>query len=136
MLLSCGASACRTSMVIGSAHLPVHGAPASLPDLDAGEACGPHSTTAAAACVDEQRLRRDVARVALPRPSGSAQHRAVRQHCADTLRALDYRVMLQDYGSGINVVGVKAGFSKHHEAVVVGAHYDQQPHCDGADDNA
>jgi Zn-dependent M28 family amino/carboxypeptidase len=45
-------------------------------------------------------------------------------------------VTLHDYGTGINVVGVKPGFSKPQQRVLLSAHYDHLPGCPGADDNA
>ncbi|MCA9697081.1 MAG: M20/M25/M40 family metallo-hydrolase, partial [Myxococcales bacterium] len=42
---------------------------------------------------------------------------------------------LQNYGTGINVVGVRQGTVPDGEIVIVGGHYDHIPGCSGADDN-
>jgi len=45
-------------------------------------------------------------------------------------------VVRQPYGTGINVVGTKRGFTKPDEQVILSAHYDHLVGCPGADDNA
>ncbi len=51
------------------------------------------------------------------------------------LTELGYAVELQDYGTGVNVRGVRLGTSLPDERVVIGGHYDHIPACSGADDN-
>jgi len=118
----------------GPPHLPPMGT--EVPHLDGGDRCGPYSAQTLMHCVDTDRITADVKTVAQPRPPASAHHLAVRELCAERLRAAGYEVRLHDYGTGINVVGVKPGFSKPQEQVVLSAHYDHLPGCPGADDNA
>lgn len=56
--------------------------------------------------------------------------------CRDRLEAAGFDVVPQDYGTGVNVVGEKRGFTAADERVVLSAHYDHLPGCAGADDNA
>lgn len=109
---------------------------AAVPDLDAPERCGAHAIEALTRCVEPGRLRTDVVEIARARPPGSAHHQAVRSLCRDRLEALGLDVTEQRYGTGVNVVGLKRGFSKSGQLVVLSAHYDHLEGCAGADDNA
>lgn len=90
---------------------------------------------ALAAQVDITRYQTDLGVVAHPRTPGSTGWQTVQDLCADRFAAAGYQVELQDYGSGVNVVGTLAGSDKASEKVVLSAHYDAVPDCDGADDN-
>ena len=112
------------------------GGPVEVPELDAVDSCGAHSVGSLAMCVEQGRIEQDVRVIAKPRPPDSNHHASVRNLCADRLVEHGYQVERHQYGSGINVVGVKPGFSKPEEHVVVAAHYDHLDACAGADDNA
>ncbi len=87
-------------------------------------------------CVDVDRYRADLTTIAAPRVPGSAHWQTVQDLCATRLAELGFDVELHDYGTGVNVVGVKLGMTAPDEQVVVGAHYDHIASCTGADDNA
>ena len=106
--------------------------PADVIDDD----CGPYSSQTLALCIQQQRIEQDVRAIAKPRPPASRQHQAVRSLCHERLASQGYEVELHQYDTGVNVIGVKPGFSRPQEHVVVGAHYDHLPDCPGADDNA
>lgn len=104
--------------------------------LDApAAACGPSSPEALSACVREADLTRDLTAVATARPPASARHDAVRDLCAERFAALGYTVERHDYGTGVNVVGVKPGLDAAAGRVLLSAHYDHIAGCPGADDN-
>lgn len=86
-------------------------------------------------CVDPVRFQDDLEFISEAREPGSAHWQAVQDLCADRFTELGYEVTLQDYGTGINVVGVRAGIDPAGQQVIVGAHYDHIPACSGADDN-
>lgn len=94
------------------------------------------SPQALADCVDRDAYADDLAFIADVRPPGSAHWQAVQDLCADRLSEYGYEVVLDDYGTGINVIGRRLGTTAPEETVVVGAHYDHIPDCPGADDNA
>jgi Zn-dependent M28 family amino/carboxypeptidase len=109
---------------------------AEMPDLGAAEGCGPYAPDSLLRCVDGARLERDLRFIAQPRPPGSEHHEAVKRRCADRLAELGFEVEMQGYGSGVNVIGRRPGFSRAREHVLVSAHYDHLEGCAGADDNA
>jgi Zn-dependent M28 family amino/carboxypeptidase len=86
--------------------------------------------------VREAELRRALPAIAKPRVPGSAQWRRVQGLCADRFEAAGLVVERQAYGTGVNVLGKKAGGARSSERVVVSAHYDHVAGCEGADDNA
>jgi hypothetical protein len=86
-------------------------------------------------CVDPDLYQADLEFISEARTPGSAHWQAVQDLCADRLTELGYAVELQDYGTGINVVGTRLGSDAAGESVIVGAHYDHIPECSGADDN-
>lgn len=94
------------------------------------------SPQALADCVDPAAYSADVEFMAEIRTPGSSHWQAVQDLCADRLNELGYEVQLQDYGSGVNVVGLRSGTTSPEQLVVVGAHYDHIADCSGADDNA
>jgi Zn-dependent M28 family amino/carboxypeptidase len=106
------------------------------PDLAVDTACGAASPIALSRCVDAARIEADVEVMAVPRPPKSDGHADVRSHCRDRLSELGFQVQMQSYATGDNVIGIKPGFSKPKERVVVSAHYDDVKKCPGADDNA
>jgi len=99
-------------------------------------ACSSESPAALMNCVERPRYEQDLGFIADIRVPGSAHWQAVQDLCADRLTELGYTVELQNYGTGINVIGVRQGTSKPEERVLVGAHYDHIEACSGADDNA
>ena len=81
----------------------------------------------------------DMQSVAIPRAAGSYNHELVKQFLIDRLESLGYQVSLQNYGTGVNIIGRQLGATLPHEDVIVSAHYDsayEDPSCIGADDNA
>ncbi|MDB4929087.1 MAG: Peptidase [Myxococcaceae bacterium] len=133
--------ACHSQTAALEAGLPDAGAdvPAAVDVpavVDAPPAnCGTSGPAALAACVREADLARDLAAVASPRPPASAHHDEVRELCATRFAALGYAVERHDYGTGVNVVGVRAGSDATAPRVLVSAHYDHIDGCPGADDN-
>jgi hypothetical protein len=94
------------------------------------------SPQALADCVDPQRWEDDINFVADIRDPGTPHWQAVQDLCADRLAEAGYQVELQNYGTGVNVVGRRPGATLPDEQVLVTAHYDHIPDCLGADDNA
>lgn len=115
----------------GGVAAPVLGAGAEAP---ARPACDADTPLGYGECVDATRYGETLRRVAQPRPPGSPHWRAVQSLCQETLVAAGFAVELHRYPTGINVIGVLEGESE--ETVMLGAHYDHIPGCDGADDNA
>jgi len=87
-------------------------------------------------CVDESRLKDDVTSIAKPREPGSAHWQAIQDLCASRFEQYGFAVERQQYATGVNVIGKRAGTEKPLEEVIVSAHYDGTPSCPGADDNA
>lgn len=98
--------------------------------------CGTATATALAQCVDADAIADDVGFIADIRTPGSPHWLAVQELCVDRLTMLGYDVELQQYATGVNVIGRLAGTETPDEVVLVGAHYDHIPDCMGADDNA
>ncbi len=86
--------------------------------------------------VQVDRYRQQLEAIAGRRPPGSSHWQAVQRRCDRTLHDLGFSVELHDYGTGINVIGTRAGTLAPEQRVVLGAHYDHIPGCEGADDNA
>ncbi len=105
---------------------------------DAGPlpACGSGTPLALSQCVEQARYEADLETVALERPPESAHWQAVQDLCATRLEGLGFVVERQSYGTGVNVIGVRAGTSEPDRQVLVAAHYDHIAGCAGADDNA
>lgn len=87
-------------------------------------------------CVEQSRYEADIQLVDDVRTPGSPHWQAVQDLCFERLTELGYSVERQNYGTGINVVGMRPGTDKPDEHVLVGGHYDHIPDCSGADDNA
>jgi hypothetical protein len=87
-------------------------------------------------CVELARLQSDVEFVAKERTVGSEHWARVQDECAARFEQLGFAVERHAYGTGVNVIGVKAGVERPEERVLLSAHYDHIPECLGADDNA
>lgn len=72
----------------------------------------------------------------MPRTPGSEHHNAVQNMCANRFNDLGFQVERHDYGSGENIIGIYPGKQNPTEKILVSAHYDTVPDCNGADDNA
>lgn len=103
---------------------------------DAAAGCGSSSAASLRECVDRAAIETDMQFIAQPRPPGSAHWQAVQDLCKTRLEQYGFSVNVQDYGTGVNVVGIKQGSDKAAEEVLISAHYDHLPGCAGADDNA
>lgn len=85
--------------------------------------------------VDRDLYKADLTAIAGPRSPGIAHWQEVQDLCADRFAELGFEVERQTYATGVNVIGVRTGTKLPAERVVVSAHYDSVPSCDGADDN-
>jgi len=129
LLLSCVVSACSSE---DSAPGTSSDAGTDAPAVT----CGSGSAAALRACVDRAALETDLQFVAQPRDPGTPHWQAVQELCKARFEQYGLSVNLQQYATGVNVVGIKQGTDKSAEEVVVSAHYDHIPGCAGADDNA
>jgi hypothetical protein len=102
---------------------------------DAPPACPGQTPAELMDCVDPERYLADLEFISEERVPDSPHWQAVQDLCADRLTELGYEVTLQNYGTGVNVVGLRAGTELPDEHVIVGGHYDHIPGCSGADDN-
>ncbi|MCA9622798.1 MAG: M28 family peptidase [Myxococcales bacterium] len=96
--------------------------------------CGTDSPAALGACVETSRYVADLTALEGPRSSGDPLHQAARDLCASRFTEHGFQVEMHDYGSGVNVIGVRPGASD--QRILVSAHYDGVPGCAAADDNA
>jgi hypothetical protein len=105
---------------------------------DMGVADGPcgHTSASLRDCVQTDRYTAELTGLAQVREPGSPGWQAARDRCASELARLGFRVERWDYGTGTDVVGVLPGAEKPDEQVLLSAHYDSVPRCEGADDNA
>jgi len=87
-------------------------------------------------CVDQARYTEDLVTISGARPPGSPHWQEVQDLCAGRLEQLGYQVELQEYSTGVNVLGVLPGSNHPDERIMVSAHYDSTPGCPGANDNA
>ncbi len=108
--------------------------------VDTGSTAQPSGCTASsielAACTDGQAYQDDLAFIAQERTPGSDHWQAVQDLCAQRFAQLGLEVELNDYGSGVNVIGRQLGETAPDEQILITAHYDHITGCDGADDNA
>jgi hypothetical protein len=109
-------------------------------DTDTGEtgdqACPTDTPLALAECVERDFYVADLEFIAQPREPGSAHWQAVQDLCVERFTAAGFEVDLHTYATGVNVVGRKLGTTLPDEQILVAAHYDHIPGCNGADDNA
>lgn len=98
--------------------------------------CEPGNPFGVMACVDQARYAADLRFIEGEREPGSAHHQAVQDLCAERLEALGFEVERQDYGTGVNVIGVLTGSNPDRGQVMISAHYDGIEDCPSADDNA
>lgn len=89
-----------------------------------------------AACVATERIQNDLEAVVGFRPPGSVHWGRVQQRCATVFERNGFAVDLHEFPGGVNVIGVRPGVTSPKQRVVIGAHYDHIPGCEGADDNA
>ncbi|MDX2086831.1 MAG: M20/M25/M40 family metallo-hydrolase [Kofleriaceae bacterium] len=102
----------------------------------AATACGsPDPAESPVELVERATYEADLAAIAAPRSPGTPHWQAVQDLCANRFAELGFEVERHDYGTGVNVIGVRPGTSKPEERVVISAHYDSVPNCVGADDN-
>jgi Peptidase family M28 len=94
------------------------------------------SPEALADCVEAPRYADDLEFITGVRDPSSQHWQEVQDLCADRLTELGYEVQLFAYATGVDVIGRKPGATMPDQIVMVGAHYDHLPDCDGADDNA
>ncbi|MFT7580702.1 MAG: hypothetical protein ACI9MR_002375 [Myxococcota bacterium] len=99
--------------------------------------CGTESPAALAACVDSTRIEADIRALALtPRATGTVTHAQAQETLRTRLSDMGYTVEMDTFGRGTNVIGVRTGTTSPNDLVVISAHYDTIPGCEGADDNA
>lgn len=98
--------------------------------------CASESPADLVACVEQERYVADLEFIAQPREPGSDHWQAVQDLCADRFAEYGFEVELHTYASGVNVIGRKPGTGSSGEEILVAAHYDHIPGCNGADDNA
>lgn len=98
--------------------------------------CSASTSTGLTDCVEPARYQTDLESVAKVRVPTTAAWQEVQDLCSDRLTELGYTVELHDYGTGVNVIGVKLGTTEPDQRILVGAHYDHIAGCVGADDNA
>src|SRR3982750_262283 len=99
-----------------------------------GSGCG-GSEPSAVAEVDRAGDEADMTVTPGPRNPGKPHHQEVQDLCADRFASLGFDVERQTYATGVNVIGTLAGTKLPGERVIVSAHYDAVPNCEGADDN-
>ncbi|HUS30874.1 MAG TPA: M20/M25/M40 family metallo-hydrolase [Kofleriaceae bacterium] len=97
-------------------------------------ACG-DSAPSPASQIDRARYETDLTAIAGTRSPGTPHWQEVQDLCADRFASLGFEVERHAYATGVNVIGVRTGTKLPAERVVVSAHYDSVPNCEGADDN-
>jgi hypothetical protein len=99
------------------------------------EGCPVDTALQLAECVDPDRYLADLEFIAAPREPGSPHWQAVQDLCVERFTAAGFEVDLHTYSTGVNVIGRKLGTDLPDEQILVAAHYDHIPGCNGADDN-
>ncbi len=112
------------------------GAVASTDSGASSRGCDDGTAQGLARCVQSERYLDDLRFIAMERAPASDYWMAVQNRCASTFEALGLEVERHSYGTGVNVLGVKAGTSEPERRVLIGAHYDHIEGCGGADDNS
>lgn len=127
-----------SSTDVGPADVSELDAPVlDVPEVDAGPiTCGGESGAAMARCVEQARYNDDLVFIAQPRSLGTPHWMAVQDLCAERFAAAGFDVERHEFSTGVNVIGTKLGTSIPDRRVIIAAHYDGTPGCDGADDNA
>lgn len=82
------------------------------------------------------RIEADTRTLAVDRGLGRPGWQMAQDLCAQRFEELGFEVERQDYGTGINVIGMLPGSVEPEAHVLIGAHYDSVDGCLGADDNA
>ena len=106
---------------------------------DAGTDMGPPAAPGPEVFADRVDLTdfaADLEFIAQPRTPDSPHWQAVQDRCAEVFTASGFTVERHNYGSGVNVIGVRPGTTTPDEWVVISGHYDHIEACAGADDNA
>jgi Zn-dependent M28 family amino/carboxypeptidase len=103
-------------------------------DVFGGVDAGPEA--ALGALVSKDNYAADLAAIAVARAPGSDDWQRVQDLCAQRFASLGYAVERHPYGTGTNIIGVRKGAGAPGGQVLVSAHYDSIPDCEGADDNA
>jgi len=145
--MSCGGSSGATATAVGTSLEASSSTSAASSSSTSTPSTGELPTTgepdpclgspqALADCVDPAAYAADLNFIADIRAPGSTHWQAVQDLCADRLAELGYEVLLQKYGTGVNVLGLRSGSVSPKQQVIVGAHYDHIGDCKGADDNA
>lgn len=98
--------------------------------------CEPGDPFSIMACVAPARYTTDLRFIEGEREPGNVHHQAVQDLCAERLEELGFEVERQDYGTGVNVIGVLTGSNPDRGQVMISAHYDGIEDCPSADDNA
>ncbi len=105
--------------------------------FDAADVCtAPKTAEELIGCVNPTNLSADIAEIAQERVPGSSHWQSVQDLCRSRLESYGFAVELQNYGTGVNVIGRLAGTVSNSSEVVVSAHYDHIAGCPGAGDNA
>lgn len=103
-------------------------------------ACETSTPSGLAACVDQARYTAHLkALAAAPREVRSPGLEAARQRCRDAFAASGFGVRRHEVDADLditNVIGRRKGTDPSRPAVVIGAHIDSVPNCNGANDNA
>lgn len=106
---------------------------------DASTGSGPaechDSPSALADCVEQDNYVETLQFAAQTRFPTEPHWQVVQDHLAEQLAAFGYEVELDIYETGVNVLGRLRGTLGDAD-VIVSAHYDSVPNCEGADDNA
>ena len=79
-------------------------------------------------------LTTDVKQIAVTRPTGSEANQRVAAYIETELKKLGLTVRRQDFGGGVNIIGIQRG--PVARTIIVGSHYDSVSSTPGADDNA
>ena len=132
-------SAVLTSCTAATQPIIVDGNPHPTPAPSVSSAAAkPHPAPPDA---DAERLKKDVAALAVPREPFTLGWEQDRNACENRLRDLGYDVKEQKFVSyppdqQINVLAEKPGQTKPTEKIILSAHYDHVYDCPGADDDA
>lgn len=103
-------------------------------------ACDPTTPVGLAGCVDKARYTEDLTFLGKqPRAPGSEAVNDARHRCMNAFKAAGLDAMPHPVSKSppvVNIVGIKKGTDPNRKPVLIGAHIDSVPACDGANDNA